>query len=395
MSQSPACVLCLVVLPAALCLTAGRTHGDDGLTPKKFPAGGPDVTALTRVEENGLTKIGLLPQKEGNPRNSEGDFIQLNDGRILFVYGHFGGYGDHTEAYLAGRFSSDDGLTWTDEDVTILPNEGGINVMSVSLLRLQSGEIALFYLRKDSTQECHLYMRVSTDEAQTWSEPTPCIPREGYFVVNNDRVIQLKSGRLVAPAMIGTSAAWGRATCFLSDDNGKAWHQSETEVRDWAGDPHGLQEPAVVELKDGRLMMLCRTALGRQYGSWSEDGGITWSSPAEPTNIISPRMPCAIERIPATGDILLVWVDHSDAPLSLLGGYFGGKATPLRAAISRDEAVTWENVKTLEDDPKGWYPYPAIEFVGDRVLLAYCAGNEPYHMGKTQITVFDVDWLYE
>ncbi len=391
MSQSPACVLCLVVLAAALCLIAGRTHGDDGLTPKKFPPGGPDVTALTRVEDNGLLKIGLLPQREGNPRNSEGDFIQLKDGRLLFVYSHFdGGYGDDAGAYLAGRFSSDDGLTWTDEDVVILPNEGDINVMSVSLLRLQSGEIALFYLRKNSSKDCHLYMRVSTDEAQTWSEPTLCIPREGYFVVNNDRVIQLKSGRLLAPA-----AAYGWATCFLSDDNGKTWYQSDTEVKDWTGVRGGLQEPAVIELKDGRLMMVCRTALGRQYGSWSEDGGITWSSPAEPLNIISPRVPCAIERIPATGDILLVWVDHSDAPLSLLGGYFGGKATPLRAAISRDEGLTWENVKTLEDDPDGYYVYPAIEFVGDRVLLAYCAGNEPYHMAKTQITVFDVDWLYE
>ena len=29
------------------------------------------------VKENGVTKIRLLPPKEGNPRNSEGDFIQL------------------------------------------------------------------------------------------------------------------------------------------------------------------------------------------------------------------------------------------------------------------------------------------------------------------------------
>ncbi|MBA7571657.1 hypothetical protein ES708_13423 [subsurface metagenome] len=90
-----------------------------------------------------------LEPQQGNPRNSEGDFIQLKDGRILFIYTHFtGGSGDHACAYLAGRYSSDGGKTWTKEDVIILPNEGGMNIMSVSLLRLNNGELALFYLRK-------------------------------------------------------------------------------------------------------------------------------------------------------------------------------------------------------------------------------------------------------
>ena len=88
---------------------------------------------------------------EGNPRNSEGDFIQLADGRLLFVYTHFtGGNEDHSTAFLAGRYSDDGGLTWTTEDVTIVPNEGRQNVMSVSLLRLQNGQITLFFLVKNS-----------------------------------------------------------------------------------------------------------------------------------------------------------------------------------------------------------------------------------------------------
>ena len=95
----------------------------------------------------------LLPGK-GNPRNSEGDFVQLRDGRLLFVYTHFtGGSGDHATAHLAGRFSSDGGLTWTREDVTIVQNDGKKNIMSVSLLRLKDDMIALFYLRKDSLSD--------------------------------------------------------------------------------------------------------------------------------------------------------------------------------------------------------------------------------------------------
>ena len=87
----------------------------------------------------------VLNPGEGNPRNSEGDFIQLNDGRILFVYTRFtGSASDHGAAFLAARVSTDAGETWSAEDTVILPNEGGMNVMSVSLLRLRAGRSLCF-----------------------------------------------------------------------------------------------------------------------------------------------------------------------------------------------------------------------------------------------------------
>jgi Neuraminidase (sialidase) len=374
-------LLSLALLALGMLLIPTRVHAQ---------AGGPEVTV-----EGGVTKIRLLPPKEGNPRNSEGDFVQLKDGRVLLVYTHFtGGGGDNSAAHLAGRYSSDGGRTWTTEDVVVVPNEGGCNVMSVSLLRLQSGEIALFYLRKNSMEDCRPYLRLSTDEGQTWSEPTLCIPPVGYYVVNNDRVIQLRNGRLVVPAALHNipGGKWGPgvAMCFLSDDNGKTWYQSDTELQGPENSRSGLQEPGVIELKDGRLMMLCRTDQGCQMRSYSADSGITWS-PAEPTNLLSPVSPATFERIPQTGDILLAWNDHTH-----VDDAHRGKRTPFRVAISRDEGQTWENVKTLEDDPAGWYCYTAMEFVGDHVLLAYCAtGAGMPHLSRTQITLLDVDWLYQ
>src|SRR5690554_1515833 len=101
----------------------------------------------------------ILSPSENNPRNSEGDFINLNDGRILFVYSHYTGEStsDHAPAYLAGRISEDGGKTWSPDDEVILQNEGKMNVMSVSLVRLQNEDIALFYLRKNSTEDCIPY----------------------------------------------------------------------------------------------------------------------------------------------------------------------------------------------------------------------------------------------
>ena len=64
-------------------------------------------------------------------------------------------------------------------------------------------------------------------------------------------------------------------------------------------------------------------------------------------------------------------------------------------AISRDEGQTWENRKVLEDDPNGWYCYTAITFVEGRVLLGHVAGDRRNgKLSTTQITTFDVDWLY-
>ena len=85
----------------------------------------------------------------------------------------------------------------------MVANEGAQNVMSVSLLRLNDGSIALFYLRKDGDDECRPYMRISNDEAVTWGPPVLCIPEPaGYYVVNNSRVVQMRSGRLLIPAAL-------------------------------------------------------------------------------------------------------------------------------------------------------------------------------------------------
>ena len=71
------------------------------------------------------------------------------------------------------------------------------------------------------------------------------------------------------------------------------------------------------------------------------------------------------------------------------------RSTPFCAAVSKDEGATWGLSKTLADDPDGWYCYTAIEFVGDRVLLAHCAGDSKVgRLNRTSLTSFDVAWLY-
>lgn len=349
------------------------------------------LPAIMLIAQDVPVRVLELPPGQDNPRNSEASFITLKDGRILYLYTHFegGSTSDHAPAFLAMRSSSDNGRTWTKEDKVVVRNEGAMNIMETHLIRLQGGNIAMIYLVKNSTTDCRPVIRFSIDEARTWSKPSYIITDKiGYYPGNNDRVIQMKGGRLVLPT------SNGGVLCYLSDDEGKTWRRNKggpVSGFNAAGKRIVTQEPGVVELKDGRLMMWMRTDQGCQYLSYSEDSGETWSQP-EPSTLFSPRSPASIKRLPSTGDLLLVWNDHTDIPLSLsLHGLPQGTRVPLSTAISKDDGKTWQHVKRLEGNPNGWYCYIAIEFSGDTVLLGYCAMGANAH---SRITRIPVAWLY-
>ena len=144
-------------------------------------------------------------------------------------------------------------------------------------------------------------------------------------------------------------------------------------------------------------MMFCRTHIGYAYISFSSDQGETWSLDVPMPGILAALAAPAIKRIPKTGDLLMVWDDHTMVT-STTHPYYG-KRTPYTVGISRDQGKTWEKVKNIEDDVEGWYCYTAIDFVGDHVLLAHCAGKcyptKNLGLDTTQITRFNLAWLYQ
>ncbi|MCK5102134.1 MAG: exo-alpha-sialidase, partial [Cyclobacteriaceae bacterium] len=142
--------------------------------------------------------------------------------------------------------------------------------------------------------------------------------------------------------------------------------------------------------ENDKLMLFCRTESGVQYFSFSEDQGKFWSQ-IESGNIKSPLSPASIERIPETGDLLLLWNNNYKQ------GRDGGKRTPYSLAISRDEGKSWQKIKTIESDPAGWYCYTAIEFTDNHVLLGHCAGDTRTNNGlsTTHITRLSLDWIYQ
>ncbi|RKN86429.1 sialidase family protein [Paenibacillus ginsengarvi] len=338
--------------------------------------------------QKGKIVLDLRPG-EGNPRNSEGAFIDLRDGRILFVYSRFIGtsFDDTAKACLAARYSSDGGETWSDDRIVAQPEDySALNIMSVSLLRLGNGDIGLFYLPRYGWHDMRLNLRRSSDEGATWSDPVVCVPGKGYYVTNNDRVIRLASGRLVVPAgyhrmKAGSDTEWGsfdgRAITFffLSDDDGYTWREAKNYCS--TGVPRtksDMQEPGVIELANGSLWGWARTDLGCQYEVFSHDGGESWSQPA-PSAFTSPCSPLSMKRNPASGELLAIWNPIPAYNTRPLDKHSWGR-TPLIGAVSSDEGKTWGRHFAVErEEDRNGCCYVAIHFSGDDVLLAYCAGE--------------------
>ncbi len=328
----------------------------------------------------GVYKKLIRPTGPGNPRNGEGDLIELKDGRLLLAYscwtkqtGH-----DDAPAEIRATTSADGGWTWSP-DVVLTPNDA-MNVMSVSFLRLASGEILYAFGRRHSNARMLFYCRHSRDEGKTWGPERLMTPLTRYQGMNNDHVVQLKSGRLLAPFFLCRGYTWKKDFYFYnvvyySDDDGRLW-QTYGQFVDVPESKRGADEPGVVELNDGRILMIIRTDTGKIYRSFSTDQGLRWSKP-EPTSLRSPSSPASIERIPKTGDLLLIW---NDSP---------GPRAPLTCAISKDEGKTWIHRKNIEDTTQGRFCYTSIAFVDDRVLLTY------YARGGVMFASIQLGWFYE
>jgi sialidase-1 len=105
--------------------------------------------------------------------------------------------------------------------------------------------------------------------------------------------------------------------------------------------------------------------------------------------VTAPEAPATLRRIPATGDLLLVWNNTFTA-----GAGHGGKRTPLTAAISHDEGRSWQNVKNLESDPDRTYSYTSLVFDRNRAVMSYWDSGAGDGILSCRFRSLPVSWFY-
>ena len=338
-----------------------------------------------------------LPPKQGNPRNSEGAFIKTSDGRILFFYSRFKGDSccDSATSDIYMKESVDGGESFHGEyPVLICEEENALTLMSVSLLQMQNGDIGLFYGKKEPGYQGHMFLRRSSDNGKTWSPAVQCIKEQGYFVVNNDRVIRLSDGSILIVASQHqiyaddtaensgkvtplTKISPGMVRFFISRDDGINWEPigGYNALPMMSHCDSGLQEPGVIELENGIIWCYCRTDLGRQYEMFSFDSGSTWSLPTV-SRFWSPTAPMSLKRTPQNS-LLAIWnpIPTYEGRSMFVDGAFTGGRTPLVFALSYDEGKTFTKYHAIEDQADRGFCYTAMFFTNDALLLAYCAGG--------------------
>ncbi len=333
-------------------------------------------------------------------RSGEGAVCELPDGSLYCVYGKFAGSKDEDKATLTEIRSKDGGRSWTDKKDLLKPDNDILNNMSVSLLNLQDGRVAMIYLHKVSTVLCYPLFITSSDNAKTWSAPVDVASeRKGYYVVNNDRLVQLRSGRILLPYAWHGSKPDFKAEehfvycgCFISDDTGQSWRLSKDEIfikkenitmprKIYEANPAAYkhiqdgyvqcQEPGIVEIDNGRLMMWCRTPGGYAYRTYSDDGGNTWGDFTAIKEFLMACGPQSIKRIPGTDRYIMLYNDRGELPF---GHPQFNWRRPLSVAVSDDGCKTWKYHGLLEPEDIPSNCYYSICFSGENVIFSYYEG---------------------
>ncbi len=186
------------------------------------------------------------------------------------------------------RRSTDDGNSWS-EDIQVVVGQGSAaTYANPQVVKSKEGNLILQYSKLDylfdgkqyvldpSSQQ--IFQIISSDDGKNWSAPkdiTAALKQNGEYLehaaghgitLNNPK----NSGRIVMPVNVGSN----KVAVVYSDDQGANWQHSE-QVKG-----SNLRNGAVVELNDGRLMMLMghtNVTPANRFVSYSEDGGVNWS----------------------------------------------------------------------------------------------------------------------
>ena len=270
------------------------------------------------------------------------------DWAIFFMTG--GEHEPRKENYIAVCRSKDHGVTWSKPETVlrfddracllseVIVHEQEIRIMSVSHLG--------FF------EDWRNFVLTSRDNSHTWNEPVFFTPmprrtflRNLYISTWGEWFLPFQTYDTVPDAAVSPlrdgSNKQARNGVLISIDEGNTWIKS-TDI----GPTAGWAENNVVELSDGRLVMLIRAdGAGCLMRSESADRGRTWS-PLGRTDIPNPGTKFRLHRL-ATGRIVLI---HNPNPNC-------GIRNPLALWASDDDMKTWFYKRILIDFP-GQLQYP-------------------------------------
>jgi len=225
-----------------------------------------------------------------------------------------------------------------------------------------------------------VWITQSADDGATWAAPVEITgqvkrPDWTWYATGPGNGIQLRSGRLVIPCDHNRRENNERHSHVIySDDRGKTW-----QIGGIANEK--TNESAVVELKDGSLLLNMRSYHGknRRAEQRSQDGGITWLGLQLNDTLIEPVCQASlIAAVPAG--------KKSDGRL-LFSNPAATTRTRMTVRFSADDGRTWGASRLLHEGPSA---YSALAMLTKRTVgLLYERGDKsPYE--RITFAKFDI-----
>lgn len=320
---------------------------------------------------------------------------QMPDGELRH-YNYGENYDQKPPLYLSSR---DSGLTWQTQYVSRdLPYADQRSPLSGEYIRVFYADGKVYALRTEGGLNGTRTITPIDDKPGIMNKP-PIFIRGGRRIISGAHRID-RSGAYV----------------YYSDDDGRTWKHSATvnsPLHEKGGFHqgvrwnHGAVEPTIIELHDGRLWMIMRTALDRHDQSFSDDGGETWS-PATPSPFYGTITMPTLMRL-SDGRMLFFWCNTTPLPeLPTATGVWDDVFTnrdAVHVAISEDDGKTWKGMRELLLNPerntnafgntrsgedKSVHQVQALEVKPGKILVS--VGQ---HRQCRKLMLFDVNWLYE
>ncbi len=228
------------------------------------------------------------------------------------------------------------------------------------------GKVWLFYVVNygDTWSQSRIQYKISTDGAQTWSDPVILAFEEGMMV--RGRPIVLNNGDYLLPIYHETGndperTAPDTTSLFMRYRTGKnVWEETNRIYS-----RNGNLQPSVVQIDDDYLIAYCRR--GGPFGpdpdgfiirSESRNGGYTWSR-GKDTEFANPNSAIDFIKL-ANGHLLLVYNDNNE-----------GVRMPLTVAVSTDNDKTYPHRRNVVD-VEGTAAYPvAIQAADGKIHVIY------------------------
>ena len=346
--------------------------------------GGFSIPLVDLAEE---THRQVLVDREPNQYLGHPTTVLLDDQRtIITVYPK-----GHGRGAVVMKKSHDGGLTWSDR----LPVPDNWST---------SQEVPTLYpvVDRDGTKRLIMFsglypirMAVSEDEGNTWSPLEP-IGNFGGIVAMGD-VIRLHDGRHMAffhddgRFINGREEERGQFYVYktVSSDGGLTWSQPEVVVTHPMAD---LCEPGVIRSPDGQQLAMLLRENSRRFNSFvtfSDDEGVTWSTPKEVTGALTGDRHQAIYG--PDGRLFISFRDRTHVS-STWGDWVGWVGTYEDIVHGREGQY---RVRLMDNQEGADTAYPGVEILPDGTVIATTYGhwtkNESPYIMSVRFTFEELD----